>query len=137
MRCAKENCVKIARLVEERGGHGAPIQFTGSPGIYQYHNENNLVKEMKCDLFPVRRFPAKTIENWLKVNEIESLKTEKSPGIILEKSWNFVFMFLYEPCMRRSDGFSRWRILQASGQPYGSYGVLTVYVLWILLKCEQ
>ena len=41
--------------------------------------------------------PAKTIKNWLKVNEIESLKTEKSPRIILEKSWNFVFMFLYEP----------------------------------------
>ena len=85
--------MKIAGFVEERGGHGAPIQFTGSPGIYQYHNENIPVIEMKCDLFP-----AKTIKDWLKVNEIESLKTEKSPGIILEKSWNFVFMFLYEPC---------------------------------------
>ena len=63
MRCAKENCVNIAGFVEERGGHGAPIQFTGSPGIYQYHNENNPVIEMKCDLFPVRRFPAKTIES--------------------------------------------------------------------------
>ena len=63
--------MKIAGLVEERGGHSAPIQFTGSPGIYQYHYENIPVKEMKCDLFPNR--------------------------LILEKSWNFVFMFLYKP----------------------------------------
>ena len=55
--------MKIAGFVEEGGGHGAPIQFTGSPGIYQYHNENNPVTEMKCNLFPVRCFPAKTIEN--------------------------------------------------------------------------
>ena len=33
--------------------------------------------------------------NW---EEIESLKTKKSPGIVLEKSWNSVFPFLYEPC---------------------------------------
>ena len=45
-----------------RGGHGAPIQFTGSPGIYQNHNKNIPVIEMKCDLFPNGRFPAKTIE---------------------------------------------------------------------------
>ena len=50
MRCAKENCVKIAEFVEERRGHGAPIQFTCSPGIFQYHNEN----------IP---FPAKIIKN--------------------------------------------------------------------------
>ena len=36
--------------------HGAPIQFTGIPGIYQYHNENIPLIEMKCDLFPNRRF---------------------------------------------------------------------------------
>ena len=54
MRCAKESCVKIAGFVEERGGHGAPIQFTGSPGIYKYHNENIPVIEMKFDLFPNR-----------------------------------------------------------------------------------
>ena len=59
MRCAKENCVKIAGFVEERGGQGAPIQFTGSPGIYQYHNENIPVIEMKCDLFPNRGFRQK------------------------------------------------------------------------------
>ena len=29
----------------------------------------------------------KKIKNWLKINEIKSLKTEK----VLEKSWNFVF----------------------------------------------
>ena len=46
-------------FVEERGGHGAPIQFTGSPGIYQYHNENILVIEMKCDLLRNRRLRQK------------------------------------------------------------------------------
>ena len=59
MRWAKENCVKIAGFVEERGGHGAPIRFTGSPGIYQYHNENIPVIEMKCDLFLDLRFQQK------------------------------------------------------------------------------
>ena len=48
--------------------------------------------------------PAKTIKKWVKVNEIESLKTgKKSPGIILEKPWNFVFMFLYEPCITQEN----------------------------------
>ena len=75
--------------------HGTPIQFTGSTGIYQYHNENFPVLEIKCDLFPIHCFLR------AERNEIESLKTEKSPGIILEKSWNFVFMFLYEPCYQR------------------------------------
>ena len=55
--------MKITGFVEERGGHGARIQFTGSPSIYQYHNENIPVIEMKCDLFPNHRFPAKTIKN--------------------------------------------------------------------------
>ena len=32
--------------------------------------------------------------------EIESLKNEKSPRIVLEKSWNSVFPFLYEPCFQ-------------------------------------
>ena len=51
--------VKFAGFVEERGGT-APIQFTGSPGIYQYHNENIPVIEMKCDLvFPNHRFRQK------------------------------------------------------------------------------
>ena len=59
MRCAKEICVKIAGFVEERGGHDAPIQLTGSHGIYQYHNENIPVIEMKCDLFPNRCFRQK------------------------------------------------------------------------------
>ena len=48
--------MKIAGFVEERGGLDAPIQFTGSPGIYQYHNENIPLIEMKCDMFPNRRF---------------------------------------------------------------------------------
>ena len=52
-------CVKIASFVEERGEHSAPIQFTGSPGFYQYHNENIPVIEMKCDMFPNRRFRQK------------------------------------------------------------------------------
>ena len=34
------------------------------------------------------------IQNW---EEIESLKNEKSPGIVLEKSWNSVFAFPYKP----------------------------------------
>ena len=37
------------------------------------------------------------IQNW---EEIESLKNEKSPGIVLEKSWNSVFPFPYEPWVR-------------------------------------
>ena len=81
--------------------HGTLIQFNDSTGIYQYHNENIRVLKINCDLFPIHRFwgaESESNKNWLKVNEIESLKTEKSPGIILEKSWNFVFMFLYEPC---------------------------------------
>ena len=36
--------------------HGTPIQFTGSTGIYQYHNENIPELEIKCNLFPIRRF---------------------------------------------------------------------------------
>ena len=63
MLCAKENCVKITGFVEEQGGHSSPIQLTGSPGFYQYHNENIPVIEMKCDLFPKSPFLAKTIEN--------------------------------------------------------------------------
>ena len=64
-----------------------------SPGV---RNKVCLVSVLS---FPVRRNAklAKSIKNWLKFNEIESLKTEKSPRIILEKSWNFVFIFLYEP----------------------------------------
>ena len=46
MRSVKENCLKIAGFVEERGGHSTPIQFAGSPGIYQYHNGNIPVIEM-------------------------------------------------------------------------------------------
>ena len=34
------------------GGHGAPIHFTGGPGIYQYHNENIPMIEIKCYLYP-------------------------------------------------------------------------------------
>ena len=67
--------------------HGTSIQFTGSSSIYQYHNENIPVLEIKCDLFPIHRFQrteSESNKNWLKFNEIESLKTEKSPGIILE-----------------------------------------------------
>ena len=48
--------MKIAGLVEERGGHGALIQFTGSPCIYQYRNENIPVIIMKCDQFPNHLF---------------------------------------------------------------------------------
>ena len=62
MRCTKENCVKIAGFVEERGGHGAPIQFTGSPGIYQYHNENIPMIEMKCNPFPKLLFKQSKID---------------------------------------------------------------------------
>ena len=54
--------MKIAGFVEEPGGHGAPIQFTGSPGIYQYQNENIPVIEMKWDPFPNRRFRQKQLK---------------------------------------------------------------------------
>ena len=43
----------MAVLVEERGGHSAPIQFTGSPHIYQYHYENIPVIVMNWDLFRI------------------------------------------------------------------------------------
>ena len=51
--------MKIAGLVEEQGGHSAPKQFTGSPGINQYHYENIPVIEMKCEIFLNRRFRQK------------------------------------------------------------------------------
>ena len=54
--------MKIAGFVEERGRHGVPIQFTGSPGIYQYHKENiPVINEVR----PVSDSPspAKTIKN--------------------------------------------------------------------------
>ena len=78
---------------------GTPIHFTGSTGIYQYHNENILVLEIKCDLFPIRCFwgaesqLAKTIKNRLKVNEIESLKTEKIIIIIIISVLEPVFLY--------------------------------------------
>ena len=34
---------------------------------------------------------------YTKLESIEFLKNEKSPGIVLEKSWNSVFRFPYEP----------------------------------------
>ena len=67
--------------------HGTLIQFTGSTGIYQYHNEN-------IPMFRKRKL-AKTNKNWPKVNEIESLKTVKSPGIILEKSVQTLVVYSY------------------------------------------
>ena len=57
------------------------------------------IKENKCAffLFPLWRFRLKKvhfshcfIQNW---EEIESLKNEKGPGIVLKKSWNSVFPF--------------------------------------------
>ena len=57
--------------------YGTPIQFTGSTGIYQYHNENIPVLEIKCVLLPIHRFrrtESESNKNWVKVNEIESLK---------------------------------------------------------------
>ena len=60
MRCAKENCEKsLDSLKSKGGGHGAQIQFTGTPGVYQYHNENIQMIEMKCNLFPNHRFRQK------------------------------------------------------------------------------
>ena len=32
------------------------FSLSGSPGIYQYHNENLPVLEIKCDMFPFGRF---------------------------------------------------------------------------------
>ena len=59
------------------------------------------IKEKECAFFLCFRlkmvlfFSRCFIQNW---EEIESLKNEKRPGIVLEKSWNSVFPFLYEPC---------------------------------------
>ena len=61
MRCVKENGVKIAGFVEERGG--TVLLFSLLVVIYQYHNENIPVIEMKCDLFPNRRFWQKQSKN--------------------------------------------------------------------------
>ena len=80
MRRAKENCVKIPGFIEERGGHGAQIQFTGSSGICQYHNENIPVIEMKCDLFPNCRFRQKQSKIDLKLKKVLELSW-KSTGI--------------------------------------------------------
>ena len=30
----------------------------------------------------------------------DSWKNVNSPGKVLEKSWNFYFLFLYEPCIK-------------------------------------
>ena len=59
MQCANENCVKIAGFIEERGWQGTQIQFTGSPGIYQYHNENIFGDRNEVDMFPNPRFRQK------------------------------------------------------------------------------
>ena len=85
--------MKIAGFVEERGGGGGgtvlqfsvPILPVFINTIMKYSGDRN-------EVWPISEspFPAKTIKNCLKINEIESLKTEKS--------LNFVFMFLNEPC---------------------------------------
>ena len=64
-------------------GHGAPIQFTGSPGMYQYHNENISVIEMKCDLIPNRRFRQKQSKIAWKSMKLSPWKLKK----VLELSW--------------------------------------------------
>ena len=77
---------KSLGMLECEVRHGTQIQFTGSTGIYQYHNELIPVLEIKYDLFPIHRFRRTESESnkyWLKVDEIESLKTEK----FLELSW--------------------------------------------------
>ena len=73
------------------------FSLSGSPSIYQYHNESLPVRN-KVRLVSISPLLAAKSQFCAKVNEIVSLKTEKSPGIILEKSWSFVFLFLYEPC---------------------------------------
>ena len=69
------------------------FNLCGSPGFYHRNqNERNLVR------LSLMRFWLKKLHffmlfyaNW---EEIESLKKEKSPGIVLEKSWNSVIPFL-------------------------------------------
>ena len=63
------------------------------------------IKENECAFFSISIstflaeksaiFRIVFVQNW---EEIESLKNEKRPGIVLEKSSNSVFRFLYEPC---------------------------------------
>ena len=60
---------------------------------------------MGCAKKNYMMFPAEKsaffIQNW---EEIDSLKNGKSSGIVLEKSWNSVFPFLYEPCISVLNG---------------------------------
>ena len=75
-----------------------------SPGFnHQNRNQRKTSVPFLFFLFPLQHFWLKKvhflrwfIQNW---EEIESLKNDKSPGIVLEKSWNSVFPFLYrKPC---------------------------------------
>ena len=76
--------------------YSIPFNLYSSPGFIT----GIRIKENDCT-FSLWHFRVKNvhffrcfIQNW---EEIESLKNEKSPGIVLEKSWNSVFPFLYEP----------------------------------------
>ena len=74
--------------------------------FYCCHN-TNLIANTEIVLDPNKAvvYHAKS-QFCTKINEIESLKTEKSPGIILEKFWNSVFLFLYQPWLTNSSGLS-------------------------------
>ena len=103
MGCAK-NCVKIAKKlsenrkihVKERGA--TRILFYSIYAVVPGFITGVRIKEIEC-AFTFRRF-------WLKkctfkrcvihnLEETESLKNEK----VLEKPWNSVFPFPYEPCL--------------------------------------
>ena len=104
----KKTVKNIAGYMKSEMRHGAPIQFTDSTSIYQYHNENIPVVEIKATCF---QFAAsgKTNKNWLKVNEIESLKTERSPGKVLEFRFHVSVRTLHEI---RVKGTGSWRLLE-------------------------
>ena len=84
--------------VEERGAAGIPLDSICAvvPGFYhQCQNQRNQV-HLSFRPFRLKKvhFLHCFIQNW---EEIESLKNERSPGVVLEKSWNSVFPFPYEP----------------------------------------
>ena len=99
----KKNCMKIAKIVRKSlhtrrrascNSYSILFNLCGSPGFYhRCQNQRNRVRIFISTLLAEKSaFSRCVIHNW---EEIESLKNEK----ILEKSWNFVFPFPYEPCL--------------------------------------
>ena len=82
----------------------------GSPGFYYWcQNQRNRVR-LFISMLPARKSAFFTFFIQ-KSEEIESLKNEKSPGIVLEKSWNSVFPFRYQPWHLLLNHWSKFKII--------------------------